>query len=86
MVSLFIGIKLCTTLKSSDLFFFGGNFVQAPQRLLRWIIIPASSMAKKIVLAKSRSFVGYLDDFFFIGHVFDVRSIECSIRLVTLTS
>lgn len=65
MVYLFIGIKFCITLRSSDPFFFGGNLVRASQGLLRLPIISVSSIAEKIVFAKLRSFVEYLSDFSF---------------------
>ena len=53
MVNLFTGMKLCTTLRSSDPFFFGGNCDIAPQSLAARRIIPAISISGKILAANS---------------------------------
>ena len=79
-------MKLYITLKRGDPFFFNKNLILTLYKLLLCTIISISSSLRKIRFENSRFFVVYLDKISLINLIFNLRSIEYSIRLVILIS
>ena len=81
-----MGMKLCTTHKSSEPFFFSGNLVQAPQLDDIHAIMLASFSLGSTSSVNALSFGVYLGNFPIMGLAPGMRSIMCSMRSVGFIS